>query len=120
FPPFAGKGPPATENRATVEHAIHILAMPSRQSQARRVTMASKYSPEAQGSPILVTTIASAGVLLLLEAMHQLPNIISSFEQRSHSAFVAAIVVPLILILSERMASSSERGDDKQQEGQHD
>jgi hypothetical protein len=101
LPPFAGVRPLTAENHATPERALHILATESRQSFVRRVIMASKYSPEAQGSPILITGITAAGVLLLLEAIHLLPSIIASFEHRPQAAFIALALVALVLILSE-------------------
>jgi hypothetical protein len=85
--------------------------------------MAGKYSPGAQGSPILVATIAAAGVLLLLEAIqHQLPDIIAIFQQRPHAAFAVAVVVALILLLSENTepAASGESIDRAHtRDGQH-
>src|SRR5262245_38114199 len=71
-------------------------------SSMRRFTMASKYSPEAEGSPILIAGVAAAGLLLLLEAIHLLPDIIASFTNRPQAAFIALALVALLLILSER------------------
>ena len=63
--------------------------------------MASQYSPEAQGSPILVVTIATAGVLLLLEAIHRLPNIIAALRPGVHSAAaLVAVLFAVILVLA--------------------
>ena len=85
--------------------------------------MAGKYSPGAQDSPILIATVAAAGVLLLLEAIqHQLPYIIASFHQRPHSAFAVAVVLALILFVSESTdASVSCKSTDREhtREGQH-
>ncbi len=85
--------------------------------------MASKYSPDAPASPILVATVVTAGVLLLLEMIHhQLPNIIASFHQRPHSAFAVAVILLLILVLNGKSHTASGDRFDRQPkiEGQHD
>ena len=76
--------------------------------------MASKYSPEAQGSPFLVTTIATAGVLLLLEAIHRLPEIIATLRLGVHSAAALVAVlfaVMLLLALESTTAVSKHRNN---------
>lgn len=76
--------------------------------------MASNHSPEAQGSPILVVTIATAGVLLLLEAIHHLPNIIAAVWPGVHSSSALLLVVfavIFVLMLESRMTRVSKHGE---------
>ena len=72
--------------------------------------MASKYSPEAYGSPILIVTIATAGVLLLLEALYRLPAIIAALRPGVHSAAALVAIlfaVILVLVLENRVTSAA-------------
>ena len=63
--------------------------------------MASKSSPEAHGSPILVATITTAGVLLLLEAMYRLPNIIAALQPGAYPApALVAILFAVIFVVA--------------------
>ena len=80
--------------------------------------MASKYSPEAEGSPILIAGVAAAGVLLLLEAIQLLPSIIASFEHRPQAAFIALALVALVLILSERSSGLVSRSGYEEHESE--
>lgn len=69
--------------------------------------MASKHSPEAHSSPLLVATIATAGVLLLLEAIHRLPDIIAALQPGVHSApaLVAILFAVIFVALESRVTS---------------